>query len=59
MAKDGDIIETMFGWLVQLIGWIFNLLFKFVFSLIGGVFNLIGTGFKAIFGKNEKASKQS
>ena len=24
MAKDGDIIDVMFGWIFELIGWIFN-----------------------------------
>ena len=52
MAKDGDIIDVMFGWIFELIGWIFNMLIKLVFALIGGLFSLIGCGFKALFSKN-------
>ena len=51
MAKDGDIIDVM-------LGWIFNMLVKLVFVLIGGIFSLIGSGFKALFGKSENANNQ-
>ena len=52
MAKDGDIIDVMLGWIFDLIGWIFNLLIKLVISLVGGLFSLIGSGFKSLFNKN-------
>lgn len=53
MAKDGDIIDVMFGWIFELIGWIFSMLIKLVVvALIGGLFSLIGSGFKALFNKD-------
>ena len=58
MAKDGDIIDVMLGWIFELIGWIFNMLIKLVFALIGGLFSLIGSGFKALFCKSENANNQ-
>ena len=58
MAKDGDIIDVMLGWIFELIGWIFNMLVKLVCVLIGGIFSLIGSGFKALFGKSENANNQ-
>lgn len=52
MAKDGDIIDVMLGWIFELIGWIFNMLIKLVVALIVGLFSLIGNGFKALFDKS-------
>ena len=46
MAKDGDIIDVMLGWIFELIGWIFNMLIKLVFALIGGLFSLKATAYK-------------
>lgn len=57
MAKDGDIIDVMFGWIFELIGWIFNMLIKLVFALIRGLFNIIGSGFKSLFGKNDNTEQ--
>lgn len=54
MAKNGDIIDVMFGWTFELIGWIFNMLIKLVVAVIGGLFGLIGSGFKALFSKNQR-----
>lgn len=54
MAKDGDIIDAMLGWVFELIGWIFNMLIKLVFALVGGLFSLIGSGFKALFSKKQQ-----
>lgn len=51
MAKDGDIVDAMLGWIFELIGWVFNMLIKLIFALIGGIFSLIGSGIKALFGK--------
>lgn len=46
MAKDGDVIDTM-------LGRILNMLIKFAVALIGGLLSLIGKGFKALFSKRE------
>lgn len=53
MAKDGDIIEVMFGWIIELIGWIFKILIKLLFALTVGLFTLIASGIKALFSKND------
>ncbi len=58
MAKDGDIIDTMLGWIFELIGWIFNMLIKLIVALVGGLFSLIGSGIKALFSKNESAKNE-
>lgn len=58
MAKDGDIIDTMLGWIFELIGWIFNMLMKLIIALIVGLFSLIGSGFKALFSKNESVNNE-
>lgn len=52
MAKDGDIIDVMFGVVFQLVGWIFKMLIKLIAVLVGGLFSLIGSGFKALFNKD-------
>ena len=49
----GDIIETMLGWIVELFGWIFKMLFKLSVWTISGIFNLLGKGIKALFNKND------
>lgn len=41
MARDGDIIEVMFGWMVSLIGWIFKGIFFVFVWLIKGAYSLI------------------
>ncbi len=41
MAKDGDIIDVMFGWIVSLFGWILGLIVKLVMAVIGGIFGFI------------------
>lgn len=51
MAKDGDIIDVMFGWLISLFGWIFMGIFNLILWLIKGVFSLIGSAFSAITSK--------
>lgn len=56
MAKDGDIIDAMLGWIFELIGRIFNMLIKLVVALIGGLFSLIGKGFKTLFSKSDNAN---
>lgn len=48
----GDIIDTMLGWLFELFGWIFNMLLKLVISIVKGIFNLLCMGIKALFSKN-------
>lgn len=53
MAKDGDIIEVMFGWIIELIGWIIKILIKLLFALTVGLFTLIASGIKALFSKND------
>lgn len=55
MAKDGDLVGAMLGWIFELIGWVFTMLVKLVFTLIGGIFSLIGSGIKALFSKNDCA----
>lgn len=49
MAKDGDIIDVMFGWIISLIGWILGLIVKLSMAIIGGLFKDIVSLFK----KNE------
>lgn len=41
MAKDGDIIETMFGWMVSLVGWILGGIVKLIITAIGALFGAI------------------
>lgn len=53
MAKDGDIIDVMFGWIISLFGWIFGLVVKLVMAIIGGAFHLI----IGLFKKNENTEK--
>lgn len=36
MAKDGDIIDVMFGWIVSLFGWLLGLVVKLVMAIVGG-----------------------
>lgn len=57
MAKDGDIIDVMLGWIFELIGWIFNMLIKLVVALIVGLFSLIGNGLKALFSKSNSTEQ--
>ena len=57
MAKDGDIIDVMLGWIFELIGWIFNMLIKLVVALIVGLFSLISNGFKALFSKSNSTEQ--
>lgn len=40
MAKDGDIIETMLGWIFGFFGWILGLFVKLIMAAIGGLYNL-------------------
>lgn len=56
MAKDGDIIDVMLGWIFELIGWIFNMIIKLIFAVVGGLFSLIGRGIKALFNKNGRTN---
>lgn len=53
MAKDGDFIDALLGWVFQLVGWVFTMLMKLVMFIFVGIFKLIGTGFKALFAKKE------
>ncbi len=53
MAKDGDIIDAMLGWIFDLVGWIFNMLIKLIIAIVKGIFTLIGSGIKALFSKND------
>lgn len=55
----GDIIDTMFGWIMELFGWIFNMLLKLVISIVKGIFNLLGMGIKAIFARKENNTPES
>ena len=56
MAKDGDIIDSMLGWIFELIGWLFNLFIKFIFFIFGILFKLVGQGIKTLL--NKKAPTQ-
>ena len=56
MAKDGDIIDVMLGWIFELIGWRFNMIIKLIFAVVGGLFSLIGRGIKALFNKNGRTN---
>ena len=49
MAKDGDIIDVMFGWIISLFGWILGGIVKLVMAIIGGLF----TGIVGLFKKND------
>jgi len=46
MTKDGDIIDVMFGWIINLFSWILGLVVKLVIAIIGGIFNLLMSIFK-------------
>ena len=48
MAKDGDIIDVMFGWIISLIGGIIGGIVKLIMSIIGGLFK----GIVGLFSKN-------
>lgn len=37
MAKDGDIIDVMFGWIISLFGWLLGLVVKLGTAIIVGV----------------------
>lgn len=41
MAKDGDIIDAMFGWMLELVGWVFKTIFKTIWWIIATVFGAI------------------
>jgi len=56
MAKDGDIIDVMFGWIVSLFGWILGLIVKLVMAVIGGIFGFIIGLFKK--NKEEKVVEE-
>lgn len=47
MAKNGDIIDVMFGWMISLFGWILKTIFKIIWWLISAIFG-------AIFGKKKQ-----
>jgi len=46
MAKDGDIIETMLGWIVDLFCWIIGGIIKLITVIIGSLFTAIFSSFK-------------
>lgn len=48
MAKDGDIIDTMFGWMIDLFKWILGGIVKLFMAIIGGLFK----GIVGLFKKN-------
>ena len=50
--SQGDIIDTMLGWVFELFSWIFKMLLQFVISIVKGIFNLLSMGVKALFNKN-------
>lgn len=41
MAKDGDIIDVMFGWMVELVGWLFARMIDLILWCLELVFKLI------------------
>lgn len=49
MARNGDIIDVMFGWIIDLFGWILGLVVKLFMAIIGGLF----TGIMGLFKKND------
>lgn len=54
MAKDGDIIDVMFGWIIDFIGWILGLIVKLAMLLIGGLF----TGIIGLFKKDKTPTQE-
>ena len=58
MAKDDDIVESMFGMVVSLIGWIFKALFNVFLWLIKGIWSLLVLGFSALFTMISKKRKE-
>ena len=54
MAKDGDIIDLLFGWIISFFGWILGLVVKLAMAIIGGLITLIVSLFK----KKEKVDDQ-
>ena len=53
MAKDGDIIDTMFGWMVSLVAWFFGGIVKLIIAIIGGLF----TAIIGLFKKNPETAE--
>lgn len=49
MAKDGDIIDVMLGWIISLFGWILGGIAKLLMAIIGGLIK----GIVGLFKKNE------
>ena len=49
MAKDGDIIDVMFGWIISLFGWILGGIVKLIMDIIGSLFK----GIVGLFKKSE------
>ncbi|MEG2095199.1 MAG: hypothetical protein RRY73_00820 [Alistipes sp.] len=54
MAKDGDIMDVMFGAVLEFFGWIFGLIIKLTLALAISILSLIGRGIKALFNKREE-----
>ena len=50
MAKDGDIIDVMFSWIISLFGWILGGIVKLLMAIIGGIFK----GIVGLFKKNDE-----
>jgi hypothetical protein len=48
MAKDGDITDVMFGWIISFFGWILGGIVKLFMAIISGLFN----GIVGLFKKN-------
>lgn len=46
MAKDGDIIDVIFGWIISLFGWTLGLIVKLCMAIIGDLFKGIVGLFK-------------
>lgn len=54
MAKDGDIIDVMLGWIFDLFGWILGGIVKLAMLLIGGLF----TGIIGLFKKDKTPTQE-
>ncbi len=54
--KDGDIIEFLFGWLFEIIGWLIKVIIKFGLSIIGGLFKSLFNGIKSLFSNKDKTN---
>ncbi|MCD8032583.1 MAG: hypothetical protein LUF85_17630 [Bacteroides sp.] len=58
MAKDGDIVDVMFQWIIDLFGWFVKIAFKIAGWLFVGLFSLLVAGVSALWRAATQKNKQ-